>query len=111
VFLLAYDRRNAFLAVESEGLVRVLQEERAARGREHNRENNLAKEVLMPRMTIELPDDIVQMIVATSEKESVPRMEVLRRIFTILRISQEEKKGNELGIVNGDQVIARFTGI
>jgi hypothetical protein len=31
---------------------------------------------------------------------------------TILRIAQEEKKrGNDLGIVNGDKVIARFVGI
>jgi len=42
----------------------------------------------------------------------VPKTEVIRRMFTILRISQEEKtKGNDLGIVNGDKVVARFVGI
>jgi len=42
----------------------------------------------------------------------VPKTEVIRRMFTILRISQEEKtKGNDLGIVKGDKVVARFVGI
>jgi hypothetical protein len=64
------------------------------------------------RMTIELPNDIVDMVVRTAEKESVPKMEVIRRMFTILKITQEErKKGNDLGIVNGDKVIARFVGV
>jgi len=63
-------------------------------------------------MTIELPNDIVDMVVRTAEKESVPKMEVIRRMFTILKITQEErKKGNDLGIVNGDKVIARFVGV
>jgi hypothetical protein len=66
----------------------------------------------MARMTIELPNDIVEMVAQTAEKESAPKTEVLRRMFTILRITQEEKdKGNELGIVNGEKVIARFVGI
>ena len=66
----------------------------------------------MSRMIIELPDDIVQMVSKTARKESVPKTEVIRRMFTILRISQEEKtKGNDLGIVNGDKVVARFVGI
>ena len=66
----------------------------------------------MARMTIELPDDIVEMVAKTAEKESVPKTEVIRRMFTILRISQEEKtRGNDLGIVNGDKVVARFVGI
>ena len=63
-------------------------------------------------MTIELPNDIVEMVSQTAEKESVPKTEVLRRMFTILRITQEEKKkGNDLGIVNGEKVIARFVGV
>jgi hypothetical protein len=63
-------------------------------------------------MTIELPTDIVQMVAETAKKESVPKTEVLRRMFTILRITQEEKaKGNDLGIVNGDRVVARFVGV
>jgi|HubBroStandDraft_2_1064218.scaffolds.fasta_scaffold2621638_1 hypothetical protein len=66
----------------------------------------------MARMTIELPNDIVEMVAQTAEKESVPKTEVIRRMFTILRITQEEKrKGNDLGIVNGDKVIARFVGV
>ena len=46
----------------------------------------------MARMTIELPNDIVEMVAQTAEKESVPKTEVIRRMFTILRITQEEKK-------------------
>ena len=66
----------------------------------------------MARMTIELPNDIVEMVAQTAEKESIPKTEVLRRMFTILRITQEEKKkGNDLGIVNGDKVVARFVGV
>jgi hypothetical protein len=66
----------------------------------------------MARMTIELPNDIVELVARTAEKESVPKTEVLRRMFTILRIAQEEKKkGNDLGIVNGDKVVARFVGV
>jgi hypothetical protein len=38
--------------------------------------------------------------------------EVIRRMFTILRITQAEKReGNDLGIVNGDMVVARFVGV
>jgi hypothetical protein len=66
----------------------------------------------MARMTIELPYDIVEMVAQTAEKESIPKTEVIRRMFTILRITQEEKrKGNDLGIVNGDKVVARFVGV
>jgi hypothetical protein len=66
----------------------------------------------MARMTIELPNDIVKMVAQTAKKESVPKTEVIRRMFTILRITQEEKKkGNDLGIVNGDKVVARFVGV
>jgi hypothetical protein len=46
----------------------------------------------MARMTIELPNDIVEMVAQTAEKESVPKTEVIRRMFTILRITQEEKR-------------------
>jgi len=66
----------------------------------------------MARMTIELPEDITEMVAQTAVKESVPKTEVLRRMFTILWITQEEKqKGNDLGTVNGDKVIARFVGV
>jgi hypothetical protein len=66
----------------------------------------------MARMTIELPGDIVQMVSKTAEKLSIPKTEAIRRMFTILRISQEEQtKGNDLGIVNGDTVVSRFVGI
>jgi hypothetical protein len=66
----------------------------------------------MARMTIELPSEIVKMVSDTAAKESIPKTEVIRRMFTILKISQEEKKkGNDLGIVNGEKVIARFVGV
>jgi hypothetical protein len=66
----------------------------------------------MARMTIELPNDISELVSRAAENQSVPKTEVIRRMFTSLRITQEEKrKGNELGIVNDDKVIARFVGI
>ncbi len=66
----------------------------------------------MARMTIELPDDIVKIVAKSAENESVPKTEVIRRVFSILRIAQEERaKGNDLGIVNGDKVVARFVGV
>lgn len=68
--------------------------------------------VPMARMTIELPDDIVKIVAKSAENESVPKTEVIRRVFSILRIAQEERaKGNDLGIVNGDKVVARFVGV
>jgi ribosome-binding protein aMBF1 (putative translation factor) len=66
----------------------------------------------MDGMTITLPNNIVKMVAETAKKKSIPTMEVLRRMFTILKITQEEKaKGNALGIVNGDRVVVRFVGI
>ncbi len=66
----------------------------------------------MPCMTIELPNEIVKMLAETAEKECVTKTEVIRRMFTILRITQEEKKmGHDLGIVKGNTVVARFVGI
>jgi hypothetical protein len=70
------------------------------------------KEASMPHMTIELPSEIAEMLAQTAANESVHKMEVLRRMFTVLKITQEEKrKGNDLGIVHGDKVVARFVGI
>lgn len=70
------------------------------------------KEPSMDGMTITLPNNIVKMVAETAKKKSIPTMEVLRRMFTILKITQEEKaKGNALGIVNGDRVVVRFVGI
>lgn len=66
----------------------------------------------MARMTIELPSDIVEIVARTAERESAQKTEVLRRLFTILKIAQEEKKKeNDLSIVNSDNVIARFVGV
>ena len=66
----------------------------------------------MARMTIELPNEIVETVTQTAGTLCVSKVEVLRRMFTILRITQEEKKkGNGLGIVNGDKVVARFIGV
>jgi hypothetical protein len=63
-------------------------------------------------MTIEIPNDIVTMLAQVAEKESVTKTEVIRRMFTILKVTQEEqRKGNALGIINGEKVIARFTGV
>jgi hypothetical protein len=60
----------------------------------------------------ELTSHIVDMVAQTADKESISKREMIRRIFTILKITQEDKKtGNHLGIVNGDKDIARFVGV
>ena len=52
------------------------------------------------------------MLAQVVAKESVAKTDIIRRMFTILRITQEEKKkGHELGIVNGYKVIGRFTAV
>jgi hypothetical protein len=54
----------------------------------------------------------VEIVARTAERESAQKTEVLRRLFTILKIAQEEKKKeNDLSIVNSDNVIARFVGV
>jgi hypothetical protein len=62
---------------------------------------NQYEDLLQNRQGIAL-GDVIQMAnparrTSIAAKESVPKTEVLRRMFTILRITQEEKKkGNEL---------------
>ena len=66
----------------------------------------------MARMTIALPAEIVKIVNDTAKKESVPKTEIIRRMFTVLKLVQEEKnKGNSLGIINGEKVIARIIGV
>jgi len=66
----------------------------------------------MARMTIALPAEIVKIVSDTAQKESVPKTEIIRRMFTVLKVAQEEKdKGNSLGIINGEKVIARIVGV
>ena len=66
----------------------------------------------MSRMAVELPSELVGIMAQTAVTLAVSEMEILRRMFTILKITQEEKaKGNDLGIVNGDKVVARFVGV
>jgi hypothetical protein len=66
----------------------------------------------MARMTIALPAEIVKIVNDTAQKESVPKTEIIRRMFTVLKVAQEEKdKGNSLGIINGEKVIARIVGV
>jgi len=63
-------------------------------------------------MTITLPADTVKVIEESAKKEAVPKTEIIRRTFTLLKIVLEEKqRGNELGIVRGDKVIARVVGV
>ena len=48
----------------------------------------------MARMSIELPNDIVKMVAQTAAREFVPKTEVIHRMFTILRITQEQKRSS-----------------
>lgn len=66
----------------------------------------------MARMIVELPDDIVQIVEKSADSEAISKIEVIHRWFGVLRtVQQERDRGNELGIVNGEKVVARFVDV
>lgn len=63
----------------------------------------------MARMIVELPGDIVEIVAKSAETEAISKLEVVRRWFGVLRtVQQKRDRGNELGIVNGEKVVARL---
>jgi len=68
-------------------------------------------------MTVELPDDINDLITRIAREQGVPKTEVVRRAFAILQVSEEEKaNGGLLGLVRraGDgklEAVARIVGV
>ena len=74
-------------------------------------------EVLMPRMTVDLPADINDLVTRIAKEQGIAKTEVVRRAFAILKVAEEEKSnGGILGIMRraGDgklEAVARFIGV
>lgn len=65
----------------------------------------------MREMDIRLPGKIVRTVEQVANEYSISKVEVIRRTFAILQIAQEERvKGNSIGIIHGDEVVARLVG-
>ncbi|MBB5063023.1 hypothetical protein [Granulicella mallensis] len=67
----------------------------------------------MPRMTIELPADVNELIATIAKREGTNKIDVVRRTFAILKVAEREReKGNGLAIVDGDKkLVARLVGV
>jgi hypothetical protein len=71
----------------------------------------------MPRMTVDLPPDINDLITKIANDQGIAKTEVVRRAFAILKVAEEEKpKGGMLGMVRstGDgklEAVARIIGL
>jgi len=71
----------------------------------------------MPRMTVELPTDINDLITRIASEQGIAKTEVVRRAFAILKVAEEEKaNGGMLGMVRKAsdgklEAVARIVGI
>ena len=71
----------------------------------------------MPRMTVELPTDINDLVTRIAQEQGIAKTEVVRRAFAILQVAEEEKAhGGLLGLVRrtGDgklEAVARIIGV
>ncbi len=71
----------------------------------------------MPRMSVELPEDINALIARIAQEQGVSKTEVVRRAFAVLKVAEEEKaNGGMLGMVRrGDdgklEAVARLVGV
>jgi len=71
----------------------------------------------MPRMSVELPEDINDLINRIAGEQGIAKTEVVRRAFAILKVAEEEKNsGGMLGMVRKTEdgkleAIARIVGI
>jgi uncharacterized membrane protein YjjP (DUF1212 family) len=74
-------------------------------------------EGFMPRMSVELPADINELITNIARNQGIPKTEVVRRAFAILKVAEEEKaNGGMLGMVRRTEdgkleAVARLVGI
>lgn len=54
----------------------------------------------MPRLTIDLSQEIDDRLTAIAHKEGISKAEAMRKAFALLSVAEQEKtKGNSLGIV------------
>jgi predicted transcriptional regulator len=71
----------------------------------------------MPRMSVELPDDINELITRIAQEQGVSKTEVIRRAFAVLKVAEEEKaNGGMLGMVRRTddgklEAVARLIGV
>lgn len=71
----------------------------------------------MARMTVDLPEDINNLITSIASEQGIPKTEVVRRAFAILKVAQEERSnGGMLGMVRRDgegklEAVGRIVGI
>jgi hypothetical protein len=83
----------------------------------HSFDIELKCEVPMPRMTVELPTDINDLITRIASEQGIAKTEVVRRAFAILKVAEEEKaNGGMLGMVRKAsdgklEAVARIIGI
>ncbi len=67
----------------------------------------------MPRMTVELSDDVNAQLEKIAAANGITKVEAIRRALSLLNVVAEEKaKGNGLAIVDGTvKPLARLVGI
>jgi predicted transcriptional regulator len=71
----------------------------------------------MPRISVELPDDINELITRIAQEQGVSKTEVIRRAFAVLKVAEEEKaNGGMLGMVRRTddgklEAVARLIGV
>lgn len=58
----------------------------------------------MPRLTVDLSEEINARLTAIAKKEGISKAEAMRKAFALLAVAEGEKvKGNSLGIVREDE--------
>ena len=71
----------------------------------------------MSRMSVNLSPEMEALLDSISQKDGIPKAEVVRKAFALLQISETEKrKGRELGIIKEDsqhemRVVGKIVGI
>ena len=71
----------------------------------------------MSRMSVNLSPEMEALINETSKRDGIPKAEVIRKAFALLKISENEKmKGRTLGVISEDdnhemKVIGKIIGL
>ena len=72
----------------------------------------------MPRLTVDLSNEINTRLTEIAQKEGITKAEAMRKAFALLSVAEKEKaRGNSIGIVREKenshelQAIARVVGI
>jgi hypothetical protein len=71
----------------------------------------------MPRLTVDLSDEIDKRLTEIAKKECISKAEAMRKAFALLSIAIKEKaNGNSMGIIGDDEnhkpyVIGKVIGV